>query len=475
MSRQLQLWVRRSVAVTAVGALAACSADEGTVGAPRSFAPDAPSLAFNEGTETGTYLVQYSSTGAVSTAEASIAGVGATVSRSIPMARLLYVQGLSDEGAATLAATPGLTVVRDRLVQWVPNPSSYAMNLVAASDAPAAAGTDQSGAQFFNAYQWSLKVTRADQAWTPSNGGAGELVCVLDTGIDQGHLDNAGIINPAFVTNAILVPRFASDLSTDDYHFHGTFVAGQIRSKGIATASVAPDSDPCAIKVLSEDGNGTFGDIIYGIFLATKMGADVINMSLGGFIQKSNPANAPFLAFLQEIIDAAHNRGVLVVAASGNDGLPFDDIYRLFGFIVIPAMMDNVVSVGATGPVGQQNFDQLTNYSNFGQMGAVDMVAPGGNGGQPGGVTADFIISLCSRFAFGGACAAGNFYLFGNGTSFAAPMVSGAGAVVESNVGSMSTGQLTSCLLSTAKGIAPMNKYGKGRLDVRRASLCTGL
>ena len=129
-------------------------------------------------------------------------------------------------------------------------------------------------------------------------------------------------------------------------------------------------------------------------------------------------------------------------------------------------------SVGAKGVISSKTFDQPTGYSNFGP--GLDLVAPGGNGGLPGGFTADFIMSACSQFAFGGACAGGTTYLFANGTSTAAPHVAGAGAVVESNVGSMPTGQLEQCLLTTAKPLLPTWKYGKGRLDVRKASLCTG-
>jgi len=455
-------------------AVAACATDTTTAPARGPLLPDAGALALQEGTPTGTYLVRAHSAGAVSTARSSITAAGGTVMRDIPNMNLYYVGGLSAGAAASLAAQPGLTVVEDRLVQWTPDPRRMSPSFVQASGAPSAAGTDQSGAQFFAAYQWSLKVTGADKTWVPSNGGAGETVCVLDTGVDPGHLDLNGLVDPAKFITAILVPRFPSDATPLDYDFHGTFVSAQIRSRGIAMASVAPNATLCSIKVLSEDGSGTFGDIIFGIVQAARFGASVINMSLGGYIQESNPANAPFLAFLQEAIDIARGRGAVVVAASGNDAFNMDDIRELIGFINIPAQMKNVVSVAATGPVAQQNFDVLTPYSNYGGKSAGDLVAPGGNGGQPGGVTADYILSACSRFAFGGACAAGNVYLFGNGTSFAAPIVAGAAAVLHSNQPGWSPGQVEQCILSTGDYVGPGWKYGRGRLNVRRASNCSG-
>lgn len=476
MRLQLMSTARRASMLATVALLAACAGDDGVAPSARAVTPTTPSLAsFDEGTPTNTYLVKVRQASGLSAADAAIASLGGTVTRQISAANLMYVEGLSESGAAALASDPNVTVVRDRLMRWIPDVNAMHPTFVDATGGPSANGTNQSGAQFYGPYQWSLKVTKADQAWTPSNGGSGEVVCDLDTGIDPGHLDTNGAVDPSRMVSVILVPRFASDVTPLDYNFHGTFVSAQMRSNGIGMASVAPNATLCAIKVLSEDGSGTFGDILFGIFLAAKFNADVINMSLGGFVQESNPANAPFLAILQEVIDIARARGSIVVASSGNNGFNMGDVRELFGFITIPAMMNGVVSVGATGPYQQANFDVLTSYSNFGTNDALDMVAPGGNGGLPGGVLADYILSACSRYAFGGACASGTRYLFGNGTSFAAPMVSGAAAVVESNVGSMPTGQLETCILSTADYVGgPRGRYGKGRLNVRAASLCTG-
>ncbi|MEO6444781.1 MAG: S8 family serine peptidase [Gemmatimonadaceae bacterium] len=458
--------------VVGMVALGACSTDRPTAPEARRLVPEAPSAAFNMGTPTETYLVRSTNGGGVSATSASIAALGARVVRDIAPLGVSYVQGLSEAGAAQLAASPGVTVFRDRLVQMIPpSPGASATFLSAASGARAT-GTDQSSAQFFAQYQWSLKVTRANLTWTPSNGGAGETVCVLDTGVDPGHLDLNGRVDPTKAFSVILTPRFASDAVVEDYNFHGTFVSAQITSNGIGMASVAPNANLCAIKVLSQDGAGSFGDVLYGMYVASLMGADVINMSLGGYADVN--LDGPFLDLMQEIIDGARKRGVLIVAAAGNDGVNLDDIFSVFGVLHVPSMMKDVVSVGATGPINQLNFDVLAGYSNYGGLFALDLVAPGGTGGRPGGVTADYIISACSRFAFGGACASGVRYLFGNGTSFASPIVAGAGAVVESNVGSMPTGQLETCLRGTAKWLYPGNVYGKGRLDVRSASLCSG-
>jgi subtilisin family serine protease len=462
-----------SVALVALGLLNACSTDSPTTPKATIAATNAtPLAAFNEGTETGMYLVKHAP-GTVSTLRSSVQTLGGTVKREIRDIGLLYVDGLSAQGAASLAAQSGVTVAKDRLVQFVPNPNSVRRDFVSATAAAVGQGTDQSGAQFFSAFQWNMRIINADKAWVPSNGGSGETVCVLDTGVDPGHLDLNGAVNPAKLATAILVPRFPSDATPLDFHFHGTYVSALARSNGIGIASVAPNATLCSIKVLSEDGNGTFGDVLFGIFAAARFfGADVINMSLSGFISITNPANEPLLNLLQDVIDVARNQGALVVAAAGNDGLNMDEVRQTFGIITIPAMMPGVISVGATGPFQQRDFDVLAGYSNFGGNGGLDFVAPGGNAGRPGFVLADLVLSACSRFAFAGACAAGNRYVFANGTSAAAPHVSGAGALVESNVGSLPIAVLEHCVVNTAKPLVPAWKLGKGRLDVLAAHKC---
>ena len=474
MSRPEMFTAQRMAAVVALALMTACSTDRTTAPNATRVLPSAPSSAFDVGTATNMYVVKNGSTSGVSATRTTVAALGGRVVREIKPLNVMYVDGLSDAAAGQLAATAGVTMYRDRLVQMIPTPASFNAQFVSAVGGVKAQGTDQSGALFFNTYQWSLKVTRANLAWTPSNGGAGETVCVLDTGVDPGQQDLVGRVDLTRALSVIAVPRFASDLSVLDYHFHGTFVSAQVTSNGIGTASVAPNATLCALKVLSEDGSGTFGDILFGIYYAAVIGADVINMSLGGYIDVNDPNNAGLLYVLQEVIDFARSRGVLVVAAAGNGGFNMDDIKAKYGFIHVPSMMKNTMSVGATGPLAQTNFDALAPYSNYGGVGGLDLVAPGGAGGQAGGVLADYILSACSRFAFGGVCAAGNFYLFGNGTSFASPIVAGAAAVVESNLGTMPIGKLETCILSTTKGLYPGNVFGKGRLDVRSASLCSG-
>jgi subtilisin family serine protease len=135
-----------------------------------------------------------------------------------------------------------------------------------------------------------------------------------------------------------------------------------------------------------------------------------------------------------------------------------------------------VISVGATAPHAQQpgTFDDLASYSNFGFPG-VDVFAPGGDLTQ-GGVIEDLIIGACSSFS-NPACAGHRSYLLGAGTSFAAPLVSGEAAIVQSDMRGQQP-DLGRCILGSADPLgqhAPDAVFGFGRIDVLGGIHCRSL
>ncbi|HEY4132115.1 MAG TPA: S8 family serine peptidase, partial [Gemmatimonadaceae bacterium] len=135
-----------------------------------------------------------------------------------------------------------------------------------------------------------------------------------------------------------------------------------------------------------------------------------------------------------------------------------------------------VISVGATGPVDQMNFDRLASYSNFGwngiPIGGVQVFAPGGDFEDPNQI-ADLIISACSEYsAFD--CGDRQSYLFGDGTSFASPMVAGEAAVLRSIVGNSTLASIAAnnCVLTGTDAIGPVATFGEGRMNVVKAASC---
>jgi len=234
-----------------------------------------------------------------------------------------------------------------RLTRWAVAAILYACAL---SPAALAAGGDP-----LRPHQWGLDLVHADQAHGVSTG-SGAVVAVVDTGIAAGHPDLAGRIGPGF-------DFVQTDAAPQDENGHGTHVSGIIAAdagNGVGVDSVAPGATLMPVRVLDGSGRGTTAAVAQGIDWATSHGADVINLSLAGMVPLSG------LGVTDEIgaaVERAADRGVVVVAAAGNDGLPFCENGTAGG---------RVLCVGAVDRRGSRTF-----YSSFGQ--GLGLVAPGGS------------------------------------------------------------------------------------------------
>jgi subtilisin family serine protease len=169
--------------------------------------------------------------------------------------------------------------------------------------------------------------------------GAGVTVAVIDSGVDYTHPDLGGGFGPGHKVVAGYDFVNNDDDPMDD-NGHGTHVAGIIAGKAAEhgeITGVAPDATIVAYKVMDDQGSGYESDIIAGIEAATDPAnphrADVINMSLGGYGDGTDP--------LGLAATAATRAGVVVVAAAGNAG-PGPDT------IITPAAADGVIAVGAS-------------------------------------------------------------------------------------------------------------------------------
>src|ERR1700722_857536 len=166
----------------------------------------------------------------------------------------------------------------------------------------------------YGAKQWHLKRVGAETAWNYSCG-QGITVAVIDTGIacfDKGPFtkgtDLAG-------TRCEGGWNFVDDsASASDDHGHGTHVAGtiaQTTNNGMGTAGLAFCATLMPIKVLSRQGFGSTANVAEGIRFAADNGAQVINLSLGGPIKSK---------VLEDAVNHAIDKGVVIVAAAGNSG-----------------------------------------------------------------------------------------------------------------------------------------------------------
>lgn len=303
--------------------------------------------------------------------------------------------------AARLTATPGVAYAepnRVRRISRAPNDPAFPQ-------------------------QWGLHNIQAPEAWTITTGGP-IVIAVLDSGIDGEHPDLAGKVLPGY--NAL-----DGSANTHDDNGHGTAVAGLIAANTDNDAGIAGLCWECRllpVKVVDARGVGDDASLAAGIRWAADNGARVINMSLGGEGDSR---------LLRETIDYAAGRGIVLVAASGNErqaGNP----------VTYPAAYPNVIAVGATG-----NSDTITGFSNTGDY--LDLAAPG--------------VGLWTTLP-------GGRYGPPNGTSFSSPYVAGAAALVLTQRPDLGWADVGCILKASADDRGPPGKdpeYGWGRLNVFRA------
>jgi thermitase len=270
--------------------------------------------------------------------------------------------------------------------------------------------------------QWGLHKVEAATAWDTTTGSAGVSIAILDTGVDQNHPD----LKDKIVKNV----NFTGSSTVNDVHGHGTHVAGiaaASTNNGIGVAGLGYASTIMNVKVLGDDGSGSYSWVTNGIIWAADNGARVINMSLGG----SSSSRA-----LEDAINYAWSKGAVVVAAAGNSGSssPF-----------YPAYYTNCMAVAAT-----DSYDRKPSWSNYGSW--VDVAAPG--------------VDIYSTLR-------GNNYGYKSGTSMASPFVAGLAALVfttvsDDNGNGRLNDEVRATIESTCDDIR-VSGIGAGRINAARA------
>ncbi|HEX6736801.1 MAG TPA: S8 family peptidase [Vicinamibacteria bacterium] len=282
--------------------------------------------------------------------------------------------------------------------------------------------------------QWNLDMIESDAAHATARG-TGAVVAVVDSGVNAGHPDLGGRLLPGH--------DFVDDDGTpQDGDGHGTHVTGIVAANdgnGVGVSSVAPGARVLPVRVLNDSGAGDSGDVAAGIDYAVAHGAQVINLSLG--------EDVPLIGGSPEFsaaIDRALDKGVIVVAASGNNGLPACEQ---------PSAQGRLLCVGAVDRRGMRSF-----FSSFGQ--GLGLVAPGGSGASAALNTGEDVLST---WRTGG-------YEELAGTSQAAPHVAGVAALLVSK--GVRGQAAANRILATAKDAGPPGpdpEYGAGIVNARAA------
>ena len=229
--------------------------------------------------------------------------------------------------------------------------------------------------------QWFHENVELPLAWDTTTGdtdGAPVVVGVIDTGVFLEHEDLQGQLVPGY--DVVSDPERSNDgdgidPDPDDpgdstlparSSWHGTHVAGTVAAathNAIGVAGASWEARIMPVRALGLDGGTTY-DVMQGVRYAAglpndtgtlpDLPADIINLSIGGGVFTEAEA-----ALYREV----RERGILILAASGNSGTPP---------VTFPAAYDDVLAVGATGPL-----DRRAPYSSYGSR--LDLVAPGGD------------------------------------------------------------------------------------------------
>lgn len=295
-------------------------------------------------------------------------------------------------------------------------------------DLPNSPATDASEPLF--AQQWNMRQIQGPEAHAITGGSPLVTVAALDSGLDPRHPDLAQNVDSARSANCasgvpVLDPTGAA---WSDTVGHGTFTAGLIAaaSNGIGIVGTAPNVKVAAIKIANGRDPIVWPAVVCGLVHAGRTHMDVANNSYvvdpDRFFCRNVKSQQIVVTAVQRAIRYARREGVTVVASAGNENIDLAHPPTGNKCVRVPTELPGVVTVSAVGRLRQKAF-----YSNYG-VAEIDLTAPGGDPVQTTGVTP--VGTVVSTFP-------GGTYRYNFGTSFAAPHVSGAAALVISRFGDL--------------------------------------
>jgi subtilisin family serine protease len=436
------------------------------------------------------YLVAFSGGSIPANADALVAAAGGTIVARYVNVGAVLARSTSASFATALRASAGVDAVGAvSAVHSQLTPLAAAAKPHHTMKPPAPKGDPLSFRQ------WDMDQIHAPDAHAIATGKS-VLVGELDSGVDITHPDLAGQVNTAASVSCLGgVPNTSPAIWANDILGHGTFTSGTIVApqNGVGTVGVAPGAKIGMVKVAVDDVNDpnfglVFPDaVVCGIDWGIAHGFDLLNASLtidpftapfDDIFCSNEPDRAAIVQIVRTAILKAAAKNLTVVAASGNF---FLDLANLPGSgngvncKVLPVSLPKVIGVSAVGVT-----QLLSWYSDYG-LGAVDVAGPGGDNFIADPLVTDTAASgqvlgpipAASLFYQGAAgydgqvqdCAKGTCvtYAYIQGTSAAAPHVTGVAALVISKFGKQSPDQLLARLSLSAHALpCPPSPYDPG-------------
>ena len=490
--RTRQSWFGFALSLCLSTSLAACGADM-----------DAPETSDAVGAVTAsqTYLVSFTGGTIPSNAATIIRAAGGTLVVRYANVGFVLAKSSSASFAATLRANSNIDAVTS--AKTVSSKieimkSKYAHHPVGPQRAP--------GSDPLSFRQWDMDQIHSPAARAINAGKSSVLVGIIDSGIDITHPDLAGQVNEAASVSCIGgIPNTDKAVWANDGIGHGTHTSGIIAGKknGIGIVGIAPGVKLAAVKVASDDQNDpnfglVFADaFVCGIDWAIGHNFDLMNASLSvdpftapidDLFCTDEPDRVDTVTMVRKAVLKAAAKNITLVASAAN---MFLDLANIKGATpgstckVIPVQLPRVIGVSAVGYT-----QKLSYFSDYGR-GAIDLAGPGGDDLVPypplvadsasGQVVSSVPPnSLYYQIAAGWNgqvqdCSSGtcSTYAYLEGTSEAAPHVTGVAALAISRYGKMSPQALLTLLSLTAKPLpCPASPYDPGMTG--QPATCTG-
>jgi subtilisin family serine protease len=388
----------------------------------------------------GRYIVRARSHADVAGLRQTARTAGAKVVNELSATDTLVVTGSKAAAAALSRDSGAVTVVPDRIEQIVPPEWSGANKI----HKPQGDGgghhkpaVNPDPAFDLSGLMWDYDRIDAQKAWKTTTGRPSVLVGVADTGLDYTHSElatkivgNVNLADPTLcydyfggMTDADFAALYGGPADTD-WNGHGSWIGGDIAGAldGVGINGIAPSIGLVALKISEWCGSAYDSSILDAFQYAADNGIDVVSISFGGYLDRSDPDQEAIYQAYVDTVAYARSKGTVIVAASGNEHLrlgaegrvishgpltipgdPFQDYYGLYEN---PGGVPGVVAVSATGnvvkgasdtcatgtfetsdatckpksdahqPTGVGRQNQLTYYSNYGPR--IDVAAPGG-------------------------------------------------------------------------------------------------